>query len=91
MKISSEHVGRILGAELRSKDATGKADKAAARPDQVTLSARASDLQTARRALDNASDVRQDKVADLRQQIEQGTYHVDSKELAGDVLRELAR
>ncbi len=38
MKISSEHVGRILGAELRSKDATGKADKAASRPDQVTLS-----------------------------------------------------
>jgi negative regulator of flagellin synthesis FlgM len=85
MKISSDHVGRILGAELRAKERTQAVDAAASRPDKVNLSRRAEDMKAVQRALDSTPEVREDKVAQLRQQIEEGSYRVDSEELAANI------
>jgi flagellar biosynthesis anti-sigma factor FlgM len=88
MKISGDHVGRILGAELRAKDIARATERGAVRTDKVSFSQRAADVQAARRALESVPEVRDAKVAELRKQIEQGSYHVDSKSLAVELLRE---
>ena len=67
MKISSDHVGRILGAELRAKQAARAAGSSPANgPDRVNLSRRAADLQVAQRALEAAPEGREQEVAVLR-------------------------
>jgi flagellar biosynthesis anti-sigma factor FlgM len=54
--------------------------------DSVTLSDSARSVATARTAVQNAPDVRQQKVADIRQQLSDGTYQVSSRVLARKML-----
>ena len=54
--------------------------------DSVTLSDSARSMASARTAVQNAPDVRQEKVADIKQQISDGTYQVSSKVLARHML-----
>ena len=56
-------------------------------PDTVSLSDRARDLKAALRAVQSTPDVREDRIADLRQRIADGTYQVASDVLANDILR----
>jgi negative regulator of flagellin synthesis FlgM len=50
--------------------------------DSVTLSDDARSLAAARDAVQQAPDVREAKVADIKQQVDSGTYEVSSKVLA---------
>jgi negative regulator of flagellin synthesis FlgM len=54
--------------------------------DSVTLSDSARTMATARTAVQNAPDVRQQKVADIKQQLSDGTYQVSSRVLARKML-----
>ena len=54
--------------------------------DSVTLSDSARSMATARTAVQNAPDVRQQKVADIKQQLSDGTYQVSSRALASKLL-----
>jgi len=54
--------------------------------DSVTLSDTARSVATARTAVQNAPDVRQQRVADIKQQLSDGTYQVSSRVLAGKML-----
>ncbi|MBN2515999.1 MAG: flagellar biosynthesis anti-sigma factor FlgM [Deltaproteobacteria bacterium] len=56
--------------------------------EKVSLSAKGRDIQQARKAINNLPDVRTEKVEDLRNQIEQGTYHVNSEEIAEKMIGE---
>ena len=58
----------------------------AAQVDTVTLSEGARSLATARAAVQNASDVRDDKVAEIKQRISDGTYQVPTRVLARKLL-----
>ncbi len=88
MKISSDHVGRIMGAELRSKSRLRRVDASASQPDKVSLSRQADWLRVAQNALESSPEVNSTKVEALRRQVEQGAYKVDSETLAEDLLRE---
>ena len=88
MKISSDHVGRIMGAQLRGKDRAGKSQGPGAQLDRVSLSRRAEYLKAAQQALKSSSDVDLDKVEQIRRQIQEGAYEIDSEQLAEDLLRE---
>jgi negative regulator of flagellin synthesis FlgM len=55
--------------------------------DSVTLSADAKAMAAARNAVDSAADVRNEKVAAIKQQIGDGTYSVSSRVLAQKMLR----
>jgi flagellar biosynthesis anti-sigma factor FlgM len=59
--------------------------------DSVTLSDSARSMATARTAVHNAPDVREQKVADIKQQLSDGTYQVSSRVLAGKMLDASAR
>jgi negative regulator of flagellin synthesis FlgM len=63
------------------------------RDDKVSLSQTSKALQTAKAAVAETPDVREDKVGALRQAIEQGQYHVDSNKVAesfiGNIISEV--
>ena len=59
---------------------------AARRPDSVSLSADARTLATARAAVQQAPDVRDTKVAEIKQRVEDGTYSVPAHVLARNLI-----
>ena len=54
--------------------------------DEVSISRAGKDFQLAHQAVANASDVREDKVAALKQQIESGNYNVKPEDFASKLL-----
>lgn len=57
--------------------------------DKLEISSFGKDLQTAKQAVAKASDIREDKVNDLKKQFANGTYHVTAEELADKLLAKL--
>ena len=62
--------------------------KEVSREDQVVLSPQARKIQEAKTLLSSVSDIREEKVAELKEKIENGTYQVDQKDLATKIVRE---
>lgn len=56
------------------------------RMDQVSISQVGRDYQIAKNAVSEASDVREDKVAQLKAMIDNGTYKVDEGDFASKLL-----
>lgn len=54
--------------------------------DQVSFSSIGKDMQIAKAALKNVPDVREDRVADLKAQIQNGTYNVSNESFADKLL-----
>ena len=54
--------------------------------DQLSISSAGYSHQVAKTAVSEASDVREDKVAKLKAQIEAGTYSVDPEDFAAQLL-----
>ena len=65
-----------------------KSDKAAAKTDTVVISAAAKRIQEVRSQLDEVPDVNEEKVAQLRNEIESGTYKINADQIAGKMIRE---
>ncbi len=72
----------------KGESATEKADNTAAKTDTVVISDAAKRIQDARAQLDEIPDVREDKVAELRNQILNGTYQADPEKTATSLLKE---
>lgn len=54
--------------------------------DQLSLSITAQSAAIAKQALANTPDVREDLVSSLKEEIDNGTYEVDTEEFAGKLL-----
>jgi len=65
-----------------------KPDKTAAKTDTVVISDAAKRIQEIRNQLDEIPDVREDKVAQLRNQIENGTYQINADKIAEKIIQE---
>jgi negative regulator of flagellin synthesis FlgM len=59
-----------------------------AKADTVALSSAAKDIQEAQKQLEAIPDVREDKVAQLKEQIENGTYEIDADKIADKMLKD---
>lgn len=89
-RISSQSLSRayVQGTEASQTAAaqttSGKAHHhhAAHKADSVSLSDGAKSLAAARDAVQQAPDVREQKVADIKQRVDTGTYEVPSRVLA---------
>ena len=57
--------------------------------DKVDLSSTSKDVAKAGQAVAAASDVRSERVAELRSQVENGTYKVDARQVADRMLRDI--
>ncbi|WP_022852704.1 flagellar biosynthesis anti-sigma factor FlgM [Thermodesulfatator atlanticus] len=80
------------------KQAQGEIQKAAVenkkppvQQDRVELSQTAKDIQKVEKALKATPDVRTEKIRAIKEQIEAGTYQVDSKKIANAMLTDLIK
>ena len=55
--------------------------------DGVEISSIGRDIQTAKKAVNEASDIREDKVAALKAQIANGTYNVSAESFADKLMK----
>lgn len=62
------------------------AKKAAGFQDQLQISQAGRDYQIAKQAVANASDIREDKVAELKAKVDSGNYKVDVGDFASKLL-----
>jgi len=65
-----------------------KSDKTAAKTDTVVISDAAKRIQEIRSQLDAVPDVNEEKVAQLRKEIEAGTYQRSADDIAGKMIKE---
>ena len=63
-------------------------NKAAAKTDTVVISDAAKRIQEVRSQLDAVPDVDEEKVAQLKKQIEDGTYEINADKIAGKMISE---
>ena len=66
-----------------------KTAKAQGPKDQVQISQAGKDYQIAKQAVANASDIREDKVAELKSKISSGNYNVNSDDFASKLLERM--
>ncbi len=78
----SESAQAAAAAQRRNEPTPEKAPQS----DQVSLSQKGRDLAAARNAVAAAPDVREGKVADIKQRIEDGTYQVAPRALARKII-----
>jgi len=78
--------------QVQDKDNTQaqaeKADKQQKKTDTVVLSDAAKRIQEAKKQLDAMPDIREDMVARLKEQVENGTYEIDAEKIAGKMLKD---
>ena len=70
----------------RLKDLNTQAQAAAGPRDQVSISQAGRDYQVAKSAVSEASDIREDKVSQLKSMIDAGTYSVEPGDFASKLL-----
>lgn len=76
-------------AQFYNNSKSGKVQKsygAAVSRDEVTISQAGYDYQIAKQAVAEASDIREDKVAQLKARVESGSYIIDSEDFASKLL-----
>ena len=56
--------------------------------DKVELSQEAKRVQEAKKLMESIPDIREEKIAKVRAQIENGTYQVEEKKLAAKMIKE---
>jgi negative regulator of flagellin synthesis FlgM len=67
---------------------SGKVEKQQTKTDTVVLSDAAKRIQEAKKQLDALPDIREDKVAQLKEQVENGTYEIDAEKIADKMLKD---
>ncbi|MBE5939371.1 MAG: flagellar biosynthesis anti-sigma factor FlgM [Lachnospiraceae bacterium] len=76
-------ITQVYGVKNKAKTApTGKTSTT----DKIEISSFGKELQIAKQAVANSSDVREDKVADIKARLANGTYHVDAATFADKLL-----
>ena len=76
-------------AQIYKTNKTGKvttASSVASARDEVQISSFGRDYQIAKQAVQEASDIRTDKVAELKTKVTAGNYHVDNGDFASKLL-----
>lgn len=77
-------VAQLYGVQSNYK--TQKASSVSAPKDQVSISQVGCDYQVAKSAVSQASDIREDKVAQLKSMIDSGNYSVEPGDFASKLL-----
>ena len=81
-------------ARVSGKKAADKSEAPSSTPktqgsENIALSSRAIDIQRALAAAKSAPDIRIEKVERIKTEIEEGRFHVDSKDLAEKILNDI--
>ena len=79
-------VAQLYGVQQKTYNAANKTKSASMGSDQLSISQTGYNYQVAKSAVKQASDVREDKVAQLKAQIQAGTYSVSPDDFASKLL-----
>ena len=79
-------VAQLYGVQQKSYNASNKIKGSSMGSDQLSISQTGYDYQVAKNAVKQVSDVREDKVAKIKAQIEAGTYSVNPEDFANKLL-----
>jgi negative regulator of flagellin synthesis FlgM len=79
----------IKVSDNRAAESHPKDSSPARRRDRVSLSPQARELLKAQRLLAAIPDVREDKVEEIKARIADGTYRIDSDQIAAKMIREV--
>ena len=82
------YVKNIGKEKNRAQGSSTEAPKRIVSEDKVALSPEAKQIQEAKKIIDSLPDIREDKVAEIRARIEDGTYSVDSEKIASKMIKE---
>lgn len=84
MKINNIQAGKInqYYKQLQQK----QTDRSGTKNDSTQISAKAKEIMTARAELKEMPQIREEKVAALKEKVQAGNYQVDSKKLAAKIL-----
>ncbi len=95
MEITAKNAPIKLEAYIKNlsdKGKTGPSSKQSSgeilREDEVVLSPKAREIQAAKKSLNSLPDIREEKVAHLKNQIENGTYQIKGEKIAVKMLKE---
>ena len=77
-------IAQLYGVSRTAK--TAKTQSAARMSDQVSISQAGRDYQIAKKAVSEASDIREDKVAELKAKVNSGNYSVDTADFTKKLL-----
>ena len=81
----------IVGAEkINFADTTFKEQAMGNKTNRkIILSPRAREISTAKTALDRLPDIRQDRVAEIKRRVEDGSYSMDSRKIACGMIKDV--
>ncbi len=95
MKVTGENPSVGLEAYVKNINdkknidpSAGQNPKTVSRQDSVVLSPKAKEIQETKELLSAVPDVREEKVAQIKTQIENGTYEIDGEKVASRMIRE---
>ena len=91
-KVKGKAVDRVkvTGKESAKAESSGSsAAKGTQRGEHIALSSKAKDIQKSHQAVKNSSDIRVDRVDRIKAAIADGSFHVDSHELAEKILKDV--
>jgi negative regulator of flagellin synthesis FlgM len=77
-----------INDKQKAENTSDKAETNVAKTDTVNISDAAKEIQEVRKELDNIPEVRAEKVEQLKNQIENGTYEIKSEEIAEKMLKD---
>lgn len=90
MIISSKQVQSVLKAYGEHNKSVKKAENAGfqtlQKQDEVILSSSAQEFSQMLQSLSDIADVREAKINDLSSRLQNGTYHVDAKDIADKII-----
>lgn len=85
---SIQDVMKLYNSQRKDRSGSSKDSSVNAGKDAIELSDRARELQEIKNGLKNLSEVREEKVEQLKRGIKSGTYRVDAGKIAGEMIRE---
>jgi len=95
MKISDlkDANAQVIQQYQKSDNPAVSSDKqamsAAIKPEEkVDLSTKAKDIQQAKNALNSLPEIREEKVQEIKAQVEKGTYNVNAEKIADKMVKE---
>ena len=86
--ISDAYVKQVQGPPKTEPAGEKDAQPQELKTDTVVISDAAKRIQEAQKQIQTIPDVRTDKVAEIRNQIESGTYEIKADEIAGKMIKE---
>jgi negative regulator of flagellin synthesis FlgM len=86
--IDAYNLAQVQNKQKVGTEESNTSDGSTLKADTVVLSDAAKRIQEAQARIQTLPDVRNDKVAELKAQIENGTYEIKSEEIAEKMIRE---